>query len=81
MNYTVLYQRVHEAGFPEDMYYAHIPTLDLTTHGIGVEGAKAAAHDLVELWIAEKKANGEQVPREDEILTGQITIADAVHIA
>jgi hypothetical protein len=81
MNYTVLYQRIHEPGFPPDMFYAHIPTLDLTTHGIGVEGARIAAHDLVELWVAEKKANGEDIPTEEEVLTGQISISDAIYSA
>ena len=81
MNYTVLYQRVNEPEFPENMFYAHIPTLDLTTHGIGVDGAQIAAHDLVELWIAEKKANGEPIPVEGDVLTGQINISDAVHSA
>ena len=81
MNYTVLYQRIHEPGFADNMFYAHIPTLDLTTHGIGIEGAMQAAHDLAELWVAEKKANGEQVPFEDEVLTGQIHLSDAVQVA
>ena len=47
-------------------FYAHIPTLDLTTHGKGLEGARAAAHDLLTLWVAEKRARGESLPRERE---------------
>jgi len=29
--------------------------LDLTTHGLGIDGAKEAAMDLIHLWIEEKK--------------------------
>ncbi|MDP2208575.1 MAG: hypothetical protein Q8K98_07350 [Bacteroidota bacterium] len=42
-------------NFPDGYYYAHLPTLDLTTHGFGIEGAKQAALDLIKLWIDEKK--------------------------
>lgn len=48
--------------------------LDLTTHGLGIEGAKEAARDLVKLWIEEKKANGEAVPIEVETLISKIEI-------
>lgn len=78
MQYTVFYHRIDEPGIAEGMYYAHIPTLDLVTHGKGIEGACEAAQDLIELWITEKKANGELVPVEDEVLTEQITIPDAL---
>lgn len=50
---------------PEGYYYTRIPTLDLTTHGIGIEGAKEAARDLIKLWIEEKMANGESFPVEN----------------
>ena len=33
-------------------YYAHVPSLGLTTHGLGME----AARDLLALWIEEKRA-------------------------
>jgi predicted RNase H-like HicB family nuclease len=56
MRYSVLLEPIHEPGF-EGFYYAYIPTLDLTTHGPGVEGALAAARELIELWIAEKQAS------------------------
>jgi len=42
---------------PEGYFYAHIPALDLTTHGFGIENTKKAAEDLVNLWIEEKLAN------------------------
>jgi predicted RNase H-like HicB family nuclease len=77
MRYAVLLEPIHEVGF-EGFYYAHIPTLDLTTHGQGVEGALAAARELVELWINEKRARGEAVPVETATLVGQIEISDAL---
>lgn len=32
-------------------YYAHVPSLGLRTHGSGVDGAHAAARDLIHLWV------------------------------
>jgi predicted RNase H-like HicB family nuclease len=63
MRYSVLLEPVQDPEFP-GYYYAHIPTLDLTTHGQGVEGALAAARDLVEVWVTEKHARGESFPTE-----------------
>ncbi len=59
MNLGVVFERVKDAGFPDVYYYARIPTLGLTTHGLGIEGARAAALELATLWLAEKIANGE----------------------
>jgi len=56
MQYSVLIEAVTDSGFPDGYYYAHIPSLGLTTHGFGIEGAKIASRDLIGLWIAEKKA-------------------------
>lgn len=64
MRYSLLIEPVHEAGFPTGYYYAHVPAFDLTTHGEGIEGARAAAKDLILLWVEEKRACGEPVPRE-----------------
>ncbi|MFA4922684.1 MAG: hypothetical protein WC557_00640 [Ignavibacteriaceae bacterium] len=61
MTYTIIYEKINDPSFEEGYYYAHLPALDLTTHGVGIEGAKAAALDLLKLWIEEKKANGEQI--------------------
>ena len=77
MRYAVLLEPIQEPGF-EGFYYAHIPTLDLTTHGQGVEGALTAARELVEAWIAEKRAHGESVPVETGALIGHIEVADAL---
>lgn len=54
MRYSVFLEPVNEPQF-QGYYYAHIPTLDLTTHGQGIEGALAAAQELIEAWIAEKR--------------------------
>ena len=56
MRYSVLMQPVNEPKF-EGYYYAHIPSLDLTTHGVGIEGALKAAQELAEAWLAEKRAH------------------------
>ena len=58
MTYDVLFEKVEEGELAPCYYYAHVPALGLTTHGEGVEGARAAAMDLVKLWIAEKHARG-----------------------
>lgn len=77
MRYSVFLEPVHEPEF-EDYYYAHVPTLDLTTHGKGVEGALAAAKELTEAWITEKRAHGEPVPVESQSVITHIEIPDAL---
>ena len=64
MTYTIIYEKITDGSAPEGYYYAHIPILDLTTHGYGTEGAKKAAEDLIQVWIEEKSANREGVPVE-----------------
>jgi predicted RNase H-like HicB family nuclease len=59
MKYSIVCERIDDGSLPPSYFYAHMPALDLTTHGLGVEGARAAAQDLLDLWIAEKRANGE----------------------
>lgn len=66
MKYGILLEKISEAGFPNGYFYAHIPTLGLTTHGKGIEGALIAAKDLLSLWLEEKKANNEEVPIPQE---------------
>jgi predicted RNase H-like HicB family nuclease len=78
MTYTIFFEKVREESFPEGYYYAHIPALDLTTHGLGIEGAKAAAADLIKLWIAEKKANGEKIKNEENSFSSVLEIDDAI---
>jgi predicted RNase H-like HicB family nuclease len=78
MHYSILYEAVTEPGFPPGYYTAHIPALDLTTHGAGIEGAKAAALDLIKVWIDEKRAHGESVPVEAESFFSRIEVDDAL---
>ncbi len=81
MRYTVILEPTNETDQP-GWYYAHIPALDLTTHGLGIEGAMAAARDLVTGWIAELKKNGQEVPVETQGFVGHIDISDdAIHAA
>jgi len=76
MNFSVVFEKVQDASFPEGYYYAHIPSLNLTTHGPGIDGARAAASDLLKLWIAEKRANGESIPAPSESLFSTIELPD-----
>lgn len=76
MNFSVMFEKVQEAGFPPGHYYAHVPSLGLTTHGLGVEGARQAAGDLLRLWIAEKHANGEKVTASAETLFSTLEVPD-----
>jgi predicted RNase H-like HicB family nuclease len=77
VRYSVFLEPVDEPGF-EGYYYAHIPTLDLTTHGVGVEGALKAIQELAEAWIAEKRTHGDPVPVERHAMMAHIDVPDAV---
>ena len=76
MTYGVLFEKVEDGELPSGCYYAHVPALGLTTHGEGVEGARAAALDLVKLWLAEKRAAGEPVGRPSEFMFSTVEIPD-----
>ncbi len=76
MNYAILLERIDDQSFPSGYYYAHITSLGLTTHGLGVDGTREAARDLLNLWIAEKKANGEVVPAPGEFFFSTVELSD-----
>lgn len=76
MNYGVLFEKITDGDFPSGFYHAHVPALALTTHGLGIEGAREAARDLLQLWLAEKKANGEPAPPPSECFFSNIEIPD-----
>ncbi|NOS83918.1 MAG: hypothetical protein HOP31_02160 [Ignavibacteria bacterium] len=61
MEQVIIYEKITDGTLPDNYFYAHIPGLDLTTHGLGIEGAKDSAMDLMKLWIEEKRANGENM--------------------
>ena len=73
LRYTVVLEPTMELDHV-GWYYAHIPALDLTTHGLGVEGAVTAAKELVEGWVAELIAQGQTVPREEPGFVSTIEI-------
>ena len=77
MQYSILFEATRDSGFAAGYFYAHIPALDLTTHGQGIAGAKAAASDLIALWIEEKRAHAEPVPVEAESYFSRIEVDDA----
>ncbi len=81
MNYGILFERIEEQDFPRGQYYAHIPSLGLTTHGLGIEGAREAARDLLQEWIAEKRANHESVPTPGEMFFSTLEVPDALQSA
>jgi predicted RNase H-like HicB family nuclease len=66
MTYSVVFEQITDASFPSGYYYAHAPALDLITHGLGIAGARAAARDLITVWLEEKRENGETPPLEGE---------------
>ncbi len=81
MRYTVLLEPTNEPDQP-GWYYAHIPALDLTTHGLGPEGAMSAARDLIIGWIAELRRDGKDIPVETQCYVSQVEIPDdAIHAA
>lgn len=75
MRYAIMLERVpDEEGMP-GFFYAHVPSLSLTTHGSGMEGALEAARDLVTMWNEEKRAQGEEVPAASEPILATLEIA------
>jgi hypothetical protein len=76
MTYGIVFERIQEAGVSPNSYYAHIPALGLTTHGEGIEGARAAALDLLMAWLVEKRQAGEHVASPSEILFSTVEIAE-----
>lgn len=71
MRYTVFLEPTAEADQP-GWYYARIPALDLTTHGLGVDGALATARDLADLWLQELADQGVAPPRDTTALIGHV---------
>ena len=76
MEYSIFLEPVNEPGF-DGWFYAHVPALDLTTHGQGIEGATAAAHDLISGWVSEKRSRGEKVKVETGSYITRVEVSDA----
>lgn len=75
MQYAVMLERVpDEEGMP-GYFYAHVPSLSLTTHGLGIERALEAARDLVRLWNEEKRAQGESIITQSDAILATVEVA------
>lgn len=74
MRYSLLVEPVESAEGMKGFYYAHVPSLGLTTHGKGVEGAIAAARELIQLWVQEKRAAGEEPSGSSESLLATVEV-------
>ena len=77
MTYGILFEKADMRDLPAGFYYAHVPALGLTTHGKGLEGARAAAEDLVKLWLAEKRASGESIELPSEYFFSTVEIDES----
>jgi hypothetical protein len=76
MSFGILFEKVADGELPPGYFYAHIPSLGLTTHGLGLDGARHAAFDLARIWLAEKKAQGEPCPVSSEIFFATLDVPD-----
>ena len=76
MNFGILFEKITDGDFPSGYYYAHVPSLGLTTHGMGIEGARQAVAELLQLWAAEKRANGEKISAPTETLFSTLELPD-----
>ena len=75
MRYTVVIEPINDSpDFEPGWFYANIPAFDLTTHGKGIEGATAAAKDLLTGWIASLIERGETVPAECSLTVTQLEV-------
>ena len=81
MKYSVALEVVPESEQMPGYFYAHIPSLGLTTHGLGSNGALEAAKDLVKLWTEEKRAHQEEARPAGEPTCGRISMADGSILA
>lgn len=75
MRYAVMLEHLPAEEAMPGYFYAHVPSLGLTTHGLGMEGALEAARDLVSLWIDEKRAHGEPVAAPSEAILATVEVA------
>ena len=74
MRYSVLLEPVEESERMPGFYYAHVPSLGITTHGDGVEGALAAARDLIHLWVEEQRTSGCKLAPARESLLATVEV-------
>ena len=75
MRISVMLERLPEEEGMPGYFYAYVPSLGLTTHGLGMEGALEAVRDLVTLWNEEKRAHGETVASPSETILATLEVA------
>jgi predicted RNase H-like HicB family nuclease len=76
MTYGILCEKIADGELPPGYYYAHVPALGLTTHGLGLDGARTAARELAQLWIAEKRAHGEHVAAPEDFFFSTVDVSE-----
>jgi predicted RNase H-like HicB family nuclease len=76
MTYGVVFEKIEGVDTLDGHYYAHVPALGLTTHGLGIDGARAAVLDLAKLWLAEKLAAGEKIPGASDFLFSTVEVSE-----
>jgi predicted RNase H-like HicB family nuclease len=74
MKYAVALEAVPQSENMPGYFYAHIPSLGLTTHGLGSSGALEAAKDLVKLWREEKKVHQEETRPAGDLVLATIEV-------
>ena len=74
LTYPIVFEKIAEGDGISGHYYAHVPLLGLTTHGAGIDGARAAVLDLLRLWVEEKRAAGETVPQPGEFFFSTVDV-------
>jgi predicted RNase H-like HicB family nuclease len=79
--YSVAFEKINDPGFPASWYYAIVPTLNLTTHGKGLEEIRQAVAELPDLWFAEIQAHGEDIPQESGVFFTQVEFPDALQVS
>ncbi len=75
MKFAVVIEPVEDSEAMPGFYYAHVPSLGITTHGGGVEGAMAAARDLISLWLEEMRSAGEEPRSPSESILATLEVA------
>ena len=75
MKYAVLIEPVEDSAGMPGFYYAHVPSLGITTHGGGIEEALSAARDLISLWVEEMRATGKSPESSGESILATLEVA------
>lgn len=75
MKYSVMLEQLPEEEGMPGYFYAHVPSLGLTTHGLGMGGALEAVRDLLTVWNEEKRANGEAVHAPSEAVLASVEVS------